>query len=192
MGLTGPLPQVDDYYDAIAYNVLGTGMLFGPSFAGRNWVERVENEGDFTNWGVYFDMDYALTDSINILAGLRYSTDEKSFSWLTPGTNYRDIRPGMEEVIFSTADDYNVGQGVREAREEWSATTGRLVGQYHFSETAMAFLSYSTGYKSGGFDSSTCSPPIRRSSRRKWTISSWALRAILWKTCCGYRSATST
>ncbi|SHF21078.1 TonB-dependent Receptor Plug Domain [Microbulbifer donghaiensis] len=153
MGLAGPLPQVDDYYDAIAYNVLGTGMLFGPSFAGQHWNERVENEGDFTNWGLYFDMDYALTDKINVLAGLRYSTDEKSFSWLTPGTNFHRIRPGVEEVIFSTADDYNVGQGVREAREEWSATTGRLVGQYHFSESAMAFLSYSTGYKSGGFDS---------------------------------------
>ena len=153
MNLSGPLPQVDDYYDAIAYNVLGTGMLFGPSFAGQSWVERVENKGDFTNWGVYFDMDYVLTDKVNLLAGLRYSTDEKTFSWLTPGTNYRAIRPGVEEVIFSAADNYNVDEGLREASEEWSATTGRVVGQYHFSETAMAFLSYSTGYKSGGFDS---------------------------------------
>ena len=153
IGVPGPLPQTGDMYDLIGYNVLGTGMLFGPDYAGQDWVERVENTGDFTNWGLYFDMDYALTDKINLLAGLRYSTDEKTFSWLTPGTNYRDIRPGVEEVIFSTADDYNVGQGVRRASDEWSATTGRLVGQYHFSETSMAFLSYSTGYKSGGFDS---------------------------------------
>ena len=153
MGLAGPLPQVNDYYDAIAYNVLGTGMLFGPDYAGQNWVESVENTGGFTNFGVYFDMDYALTDKINVLAGLRHSVDEKSFTWLTPGTSYRDLRPGVEEVIFSRADDYNVGEGLRRASDEWSATTGRVVGQYHFSDTAMAFLSYSTGYKSGGFDS---------------------------------------
>ena len=153
IGVPGPLPQTGDMYDLIGYNVFGTGMLFGPDYAGQNWVERVENTGDFTNWGLYFDMDYALTDQINVLAGLRYSTDQKSFSWLTPGTNYRTIRPGVEEVIFSVADDYNVGAGVRRVSDEWSATTGRLVGQYHFSETAMAFLSYSTGYKSGGFDS---------------------------------------
>ena len=153
IGGSGPLPQTNDMYDLLAYNVLGTGMLFGPDYAGQNWVERVENTGDFTNWGVYFDMDYALTDKINVLAGLRYSTDKKSFTWLTPGTSYQGIRPGVEEVIFSSADNYNVGEGVREASDEWSATTGRLVGQYHFSESAMAFLSYSTGYKSGGFDS---------------------------------------
>ncbi|WP_346837994.1 TonB-dependent receptor [Microbulbifer sp. SAOS-129_SWC] len=153
IGASGPLPQTSDMYDMLAYNVLGTGMLFGPDYAGQNWVERVENTGDFTNWGVYVDVDYSLTDKIDVLAGLRYSNDRKRFTWLTPGTNYRDIRPGVEEVIFSTADNYNVAQGQREASDEWSATTGRLVGQYHFSDRAMAFLSYSTGYKSGGYDS---------------------------------------
>ncbi|WKD51530.1 TonB-dependent receptor [Microbulbifer spongiae] len=147
------LPQTSETYDMIAYNLLGTGMLFGPDYTGRDWVERVDNTGNFTNHGVYFDLDYAVTDTINLLAGLRYSTDEKSFTWLTPGTSFGDSRPGVEEVIFSTADNYNVGEGLREASNEWHATTGRLVGQFHFNERAMAFLSYSSGYKSGGFDS---------------------------------------
>ncbi|MEX2963580.1 TonB-dependent receptor [Microbulbifer sp. TYP-18] len=152
--LTGSeLPQTGVLYEIVAYNVLGTGMLLGPIYADWNWVERVENTGDFTNWGIYFDLDYAFTDKFNLIAGLRYSADEKSFTWLTPGTNFRGRRTEIEEVIFSTADNYNVGQGVRRASDKWSATTGRLVGQYHFSDRAMAFLSYSTGYKSGGFDS---------------------------------------
>ncbi|WP_226703719.1 TonB-dependent receptor [Microbulbifer elongatus] len=149
----GPLPQADAYYDAIGAQ-LGTGMLFGPEqFSGQYWTEAVENTGDFTNYGLYVDVDYALTDKINVLAGLRYSTDEKTFTWETPGTNFRDQRDGVEEVIFSAADAYNVGEGVLRASDDWSATTGRLVGQYMFSDSAMAFLSYSTGYKSGGFDS---------------------------------------
>ncbi|WP_105102325.1 TonB-dependent receptor [Microbulbifer pacificus] len=153
VGMSGPLPQADMVYDMIA-GELGTGMLFGPqAFAGKYWTESVENTGDFTNYGVYADFDYALTDNFNVLAGLRYSTDKKSFTWETPGTSFRDLRDGLEEVIFSENDAYNVGQGVRRASDKWSATTGRLVGQYHFTEDAMAYLSYSTGYKSGGFDS---------------------------------------
>ena len=149
----GQLPQADLYYDAIAAE-LGTGMLFGPeAFGGLYWTEAVQNTGDFTNYGVYVDVDYALTEKFSVLAGLRYSTDEKTFTWETPGTNFRDLRDGVGEIIFSAADAYNVGEGVRSAADEWSATTGRLVGQYAISDDAMAFLSYSTGYKSGGYDS---------------------------------------
>ncbi|WOX04313.1 TonB-dependent receptor [Microbulbifer pacificus] len=149
----GQVPQADAYYDAIAAQ-LGTGMLFGPQeFAGKYWTESVENTGDFTNYGVYADFDYELSENFSVLAGLRYSTDEKSFTWETPGTSFRDMRDGVEEVIFSAADAYNVGEGVRRASDKWSATTGRVVGQYHFTDDAMAYLSYSTGYKSGGFDS---------------------------------------
>ncbi|WP_231759243.1 TonB-dependent receptor [Microbulbifer elongatus] len=149
----GGAPQADVYYDAIAAD-LGTGMLFGPEqFGGLYWTEAVENTGDFTNYGVYVDLDYALTDQFSVLAGLRYSTDEKTFTWETPGTSFRALRDGVSEVIFSTDDANNVGAGVRRASDDRSATTGRLVGQYQFSDDAMAFLSYSTGYKSGGFDS---------------------------------------
>lgn len=148
----GPLPQDSIYYDGVAAQ-LGTAMLFGPSFAGHYWTEREQNEGDFSNSGVYFDMDYTLTEKISVLAGLRHSRDRKSFSWLTPGPSFAEQRPGVEPVVFGGADGFNVGEGLLEASGKWSATTGRLVGQYRFNESAMTFLSYSTGYKSGGFDS---------------------------------------
>ncbi|WP_226665210.1 TonB-dependent receptor [Microbulbifer aggregans] len=152
-GAQGPFPQEAMYYDMISQGLGIGGMLFGPDFAGEYWTETVENTGDFTNYGVYVDLDYALTEKLSVLAGLRYSTDEKTFTWETLGTSFGSQRDGLENVIFSAADDYNVDQGVRRASDDWSATTGRLVGQYEFSESGMAFLSYSTGYKSGGFDS---------------------------------------
>ena len=154
VGQQGPFPQDDIYYDMVAQGLGIGGMLFGPGqFGGQYWTEAVENTGDFTNYGVYVDVDYALTDQLSVLAGLRHSTDEKTFTWETPGTNFREQRDGLQEIIFSAADAYNVGEGVLRASDDWSATTGRLVGQYTFSTDAMAFLSYSTGYKSGGFDS---------------------------------------
>ncbi|WGL15714.1 TonB-dependent receptor [Microbulbifer bruguierae] len=147
------LPQDGIYYDMMSQQLGIGGMLFGPEFAGEWWTESVENTGDFTNYGVYADFDYAVTDRLSVLAGLRYSSDEKSFTWLTPGTSFSALRPGVAEVIFPAGAAYNVGEGVRKASDKWSATTGRLVGQYDLTDDAMAYLSYSTGYKSGGFDS---------------------------------------
>ena len=48
--------------------------------------------------------------------------------------------------------------------EEWSKTTGRSVLNYHLNEDIITYLSYSTGYKSGGFDAlnpGTAFKPIR-------------------------------
>ncbi|WP_295803441.1 TonB-dependent receptor [uncultured Microbulbifer sp.] len=151
VGAQGPFPQDGIYYDMVSQGLGIGGMLFGPEYAGEWWTESVENTGDFTNYGVYADFDYAVTDRLSVLAGLRYSSDEKSFTWLTPGTSFE--RDGVEEVIFPAGASYNVGEGVRSASDKWSATTGRIVGQYDLSDNVMAYLSYSTGYKSGGFDS---------------------------------------
>ncbi|WP_299594721.1 TonB-dependent receptor [uncultured Microbulbifer sp.] len=151
VGAQGPFPQDGLYYDLVGQGLGIGGMLFGPEYAGQWWTESVENTGDFTNYGIYADFDYTVTDRLSVLAGLRYSSDEKTFTWLTPGTSFE--RDGVEEVIFAAGDSYNVGEGVRRASDEWSATTGRIVGQYDLTNDIMTYLSYSTGYKSGGFDS---------------------------------------
>ena len=42
-----------------------------------------------------------------------------------------------------------------QAKDEWDKVTGRLVTSYQLADDHMVFASYSTGYKSGGFDSLT-------------------------------------
>ncbi len=39
-----------------------------------------------------------------------------------------------------------------EDSHDWSKTTGRLVADWQFIDNAMTYLSYATGYKSGGYD----------------------------------------
>ncbi|MFI2812517.1 MULTISPECIES: TonB-dependent receptor [unclassified Microbulbifer] len=163
----GVLPQDGVYYDAVA-QALGTSMLFGPEYAGMTWQESVINEGEFVNYGFYADAEYAFTDRFRLSAGLRYSHDNKEFSWLVPGVDFsRPTVPGtapIEPLIFRTDDGYVVGDGQLEAEDNWSKVTGRLVGQYDITDQAMVFLSYATGYKSGGFDSldqSSAANPIK-------------------------------
>lgn len=125
-----------------------------PSFAGQLQTENMINEGEFTNWGIFVDGTYDLTDTIRVSAGLRYSYDEKEYSWRTDPTDV--VWPWAPERIAyipsQTGADPEDYFNKFEDDEDWSKTTGRLVLDWEFMDGAMTYLSYATGYKSGGFD----------------------------------------
>lgn len=144
--LTGGIVSAtgDLTYDLVSQQ-LGIAEIFGPSASGQFWQENVINTGDFTNWGIYADVDYKVTDKWNVIVGLRYSHDEKDFTWRIPETTYASVRPGVNNALFPITN--------LSASDSWSKVTGRLVTSYQLDENQMIFGSYSTGYKSGGFDS---------------------------------------
>lgn len=147
----------DFWYDTVA-GALNEPMIFGPSFRGVEWTEAIQNEGDFTNWGIYGDVAYHLSERLDVIGGLRYSEDEKEFSWLFPPTSFAALRPGVSNQIFMLDPQYASAYTTPlESSDSWSQVTGRAVVQYFLSEDFMGYLSYSTGYKSGGFDSLTIS-----------------------------------
>lgn len=144
--LTGPIVTAlgDLTYDLVSQE-LGEPMIFGPSYSGMMWQENVYNTGDFTNWGLYADVDYALTDKWHVIGGLRYSHDEKDFTWYISEPSFTAVRPGVSTLLFPQVN--------LAASDSWSKVTGRLVTSYQLDNDQMLFASYSTGYKSGGFDS---------------------------------------
>lgn len=138
---------------------LGLSEAFGvavlpPSFAGDLMTETMDNTGDFTNWGVFADLTYQLTDTLSVAGGLRYSSDEKDYSWKTYPS---DIDWPVAPVVLNYdpaqtgADPADYYDKFSDSKS-WSKVTGRLVANWEFSDTAMAYLSYATGYKSGGYD----------------------------------------
>ncbi len=125
-----------------------------PSFAGQYFTETMDNTGDFVNWGVFADLRYQLTDTIGLTGGLRYSYDEKDYSWQTFRENVNwPVQPARVQydpsVLGVPASAY---YDKYEDSDDWHRVTGRAVLDWQFSENAMAYLSYATGYKSGGFD----------------------------------------
>ena len=144
----------DFWYEFIS-GALGEPMLFGPSFEGEVWGEYIINEGEFENYGIYADVEYAISDRLSLTVGLRYSEDNKEFSWLIPATTFAALRPGVSNQIFTDASgDYAAAATTPTiAKDSWSKTTGRLVATYRLSEQLIAYGSVSTGYKAGGFDS---------------------------------------
>ncbi|WP_206483689.1 TonB-dependent receptor [Thalassotalea sp. G2M2-11] len=135
----------DATYDIVAQQ-LGIAEIFGPSYAGQMWSENFINTGDFTSYGVYSDFDFQITDQWNVFFGLRYSKDEKDFSWQVSQTQFAQVRPGVGNILFPAREQL-------EQSKSWSKTTGRLGTGYIINDDHMVFASIATGYKAGGFDS---------------------------------------
>lgn len=159
----------DITYDLVAMQ-LGFPEIFGPSYTGQFWEESVNNTGDFTNWGIFADVDYKINDKWNVIGGLRYSKDEKDFSWYIPETSFAQVRPGVGNLLFPMVD--------MKASDDWDKVTGRLVTSYQIDDDQMIFASYSTGYKSGGFDSLT--PSMESFAPEDTTNIEIGYKAILW------------
>lgn len=156
-------------YDIVAAQ-MGFPEIFGPSYSGQFWRESIHNTGDFTNWGIYADVDYAITDKWNIIGGIRYSKDTKDFTWYIPQTEFAAVRPGVNNLLFQQVD--------MAANDSWDKVTGRLVNSYQINDDQMVFFSYSTGYKSGGYDSLT--PSNESFEPEDTTNYEFGYKAVLW------------
>jgi iron complex outermembrane recepter protein len=133
--------------------------LFGaavlpPSFSGEYFVENLENTGKFTNWGFFADASYDLTDTVRVAGGLRYSYDEKEFSWQTEEQeiDWPVPLPFLNFIPGDTGAPEDQWYDKFEDKADWDDITGRLVVDWEFMDDAMTYLSYATGYKSGGWD----------------------------------------
>lgn len=138
---------------------------------------------DRETWALYFDGSYMLTPDLTFSAGIRYTKDKKDFfrranpggpcSAQTPAKDQRIIdgacldarsnavsRAGPEITMadvqaFSLPDGltFGINNGFSDS---WEEVTWRAVFDYRFDDDVMGYLSYSTGFISGGF-TETCS-----------------------------------
>ncbi len=103
---------------------LGTGLFLGNPLAYNTSAK---------SWAVYGQASYTpaiLGDKLRFTAGLRYSEDKKTQNLLRSA--------GLAAPVSRDA--------------KFNATTWLLKGQYFFTEDLNAYVSYSRGYKAGGFN----------------------------------------
>lgn len=158
-GIGGPddhiwdlLPPIEAVY--LAFSEAEGIAVLPPSFQGEYFTETMDNAGDFVNWGVFVDGTYQLTDTVRVAAGLRYSYDEKEYSWQTFQSTL-DWPYAPERVNYNPAETGAPAEQWFDrftAKDDWNKTTGRLVVDWQFADNAMTYASIATGYKSGGFN----------------------------------------
>lgn len=142
--------RIDEEVVCSAYYYYSCADLFAyweyPEFTAspNQLTERNRNRGDYEGWGAYVDLNYAVTDTLELGVGLRYSRDDKDFKI--------NVLPVDSELgpfyIFGVTTD-----GFIEGSESWDDLTPRFVARYRPNDEWTFYGSVTKGYKSGGFGS---------------------------------------
>ncbi|ULU26502.1 TonB-dependent receptor [Dyella terrae] len=170
--------------DTLAQNVLGVGTpltdisnalaSFGLPFTllGDPWKESISNDGNFKAYAAFGDVIWHVSDKFDVTTGLRYTRDEKEFSWynmprsapqldatiagleglgivqMLPPQAQAALAAFSNNVIFTSA----VGMPVY-ASNTWNNWSPRVVASYKFTPDVMGYFSITKGYKAGGYNS---------------------------------------
>jgi iron complex outermembrane receptor protein len=158
-----PLTEITQGLQAfgLPYNLLGD-----------PWREEINNVGHFKAYAAFGDVIWHLSDNWDLTTGLRYTEDQKYFTWYTPPRQanafdntiaqlvssgiYGILPPDAQQaltafgqnIIFPNA----VGQWVQ-AQHSWHDFSPRAVLSYKFTPDVMAYMSVTKGYKAGGYNS---------------------------------------
>jgi len=101
-----------------------------------SWYGDFFSYDDTTAYAAFFNGSYAISDRVNITAGLRYSNEDKDHSFK------------LIDITAGAGDD----PGLTKQTGSWSALTPKVGVDFQINDDNFLYASYSEGFKSGGFD----------------------------------------
>ncbi|WNC68857.1 TonB-dependent receptor [Thalassotalea nanhaiensis] len=146
-----------DYYYSYYYDLGTSGCeeLFNDYYGGyygtfshyredHALVESVIHDGEFDGWAVYANLDYQITDTVNVEFGARHSSDSKEFSIDVPAPD--SFLGAWWYYGFTTAEP------IKDSKT-WTDTSVKALIRWRPQDDMMFYASYTEGYKAGGFAS---------------------------------------
>jgi len=130
------ITDCQSYYDYFGYE-------WEPSPDG-NLTEPGFVSGEYTGWAAYVDLEFRVSDALDVGIGARYTDDEKDFTVNVPEPD--SILGPLFSYGYATDGDIVTN-------ESWSDTTLRGIVRYRPGDNTMLFASYTQGFKAGGFGS---------------------------------------
>ncbi len=109
------------------------------------------------SWAAYAQSTYAITEQFDLTLGIRYTEDEKD-AWL-----YNQDIAGTTEVAPGKADD------------KWDNISYLVNGDYAITDDISVYLTYSTGYNSGGFNARATNLASFQTPYDKEEVETWEL-----------------
>ncbi len=136
------------------------------------WNESFRNTLKTKSYAGFGDVIWHVNDKLNLTFGLRYTRDEKDFSWFNDLRNAPTLDATLDALdamgffalagvpreffVFDLAfidPPAMMNKGLtNRASQTWSDWSPRLVADYHFSDNLMGFASLAKGYKAGGYN----------------------------------------
>ncbi len=112
------------------------------------------------SYSVFGEIDYSLTDTLNLVLGARYIEDEKDFAYSTNAVEFLDPEQRNWDAPSNVQDlaELAAYKGNR-SDGEWS---GRAVLNWSLSEDMLVYGSWNRGVRGGGFNAPIfpLSPPL--------------------------------
>jgi iron complex outermembrane receptor protein len=90
---------------------------------------------DTKSWAAFGQVDYPLSENLDLILGLRYNSDEKE----------------AKQIVFSPAFGLPEPTVAVDGDDSWTETTGKIGLSYSASDDMLLYGTISSGYKSGGF-----------------------------------------
>lgn len=97
------------------------------------------------SYALFAQTDYSISDALSLVTGARYTWDKKKLVLITTGSDTLSFGL-LENGVFTGRIE-----------DEFSQFTGRLSLNYEFGDDLLSYLSFSQGYKAGGFDGTATS-----------------------------------
>ena len=173
-----------DTLDTLSNNVAGMpiystiAQLSGVSLLGNTWQENMFNHANNSAQAVYGDVIWHLTPQWNLTTGLRYTRDQKEFSWYEPVRNAGAVDMGVAGLTqagffqqvaqmqgqavanqlygFLTQNQLLTSPGATtaplSAKNSWTDVSPRVVLDYKFDADRMVYTSITKGYQAGGYN----------------------------------------
>ena len=117
---------------------------FIPPNTPATFFHRDTNEDlETTTWAAFVNATFAITDRLNVTAGLRYTEETKDYLFQTVA---------LSDNILLTAPN------TLDDDETWTDTSPMMSVDYHFSDDFMIYGRVARGFKSGGFNGRALSP----------------------------------
>ncbi len=139
-----------DYFAGVVGTLSMLGAGAPPAFLATPYYDNNTNYFRTNSYGIFGEAYYKFNDKLKFTAGLRYNNDDKLVSAHTTTFNV--------PVAFGTSNATAalfaaVPNAIQSAKNH--ALTGRAVLDWQITPNNLLYLSYSRGYKAGGFN-----PPL--------------------------------
>jgi iron complex outermembrane receptor protein len=180
---TSQINLFTDSIDTLLNNLgIAPGGLYGPITQGLNaagfqysllgdpWQENMHNRNIAKASAIYGDVIWHLTDRLNLTTGVRFTRDERTFSWYTPPRIATQLDQTLADLqVFGLLDALGIPietfqQNIYftepstlnhpvQLKRSWNDTSPRVVLDYKLTPDTMLYASAAKGYQAGGFNS---------------------------------------
>lgn len=127
-----------------------------PFFA-SNTGTKDDMEQDQKAYAIFGQIDYYLTDTLTLTAGLRHTREEKDMSIVFTEGSAPDFSDGTSLGLGGTTPAFAPQDPVDESLSD-EQTTGNIKLSWFMNDYVMSYISYGTGYKAGGINMDRINP----------------------------------